>query len=248
MINEIPALDSFVLAKLRASIEQDGVREPIVEDEFGKIIDGHHRKQIADELGIECPSRTVTGLTEPEKYQLAWTLNLSRRHLSLEQKRAAWREHRGEVKHLLQEDPTRSDRSIGEQLGVHHSTVAADRQELESSGELATTEYQPSYGGGKREEREPQAENFADHKNETWISVVIGYACPSDEIRMRGEDPYPKESERLEWKSGRLPLTPNAPSNQAEFAVLLAEGFKRCQREVAERPMKTMTRRESIYA
>jgi hypothetical protein len=241
-VNEIPPIDDFDLRKLRESIQEHGIREPIVVDEFDKPIDGHNRLMIANELGIECPKRTITGLTEPEKYQLAWTLNLSRRHLSLEQKRAAWREHRGEVRHLLEENPTRSDRSIADQLGIDHKTVAADREALESGGEFPTTEYQPGYGGGKREEREPQAENFADHRNEVWFKLEIGYPCPSDEIRMRGEDPYPKESDRLSWYSGQQYLIASAPRNEADASALTAEIAQRVQREVRVRPLKTMAR------
>lgn len=238
--NLLPPLDDFDLRKLRESIQEHGVREPIIEDEFGKIIDGHHRQKIADELGIECPRRTVTGLTEPEKYEYAVTHNAARRQLTVEQKRAVWREHRSDIRHLLEEQPARTDRSIGEQIGVDHKTVAAVREELEERGEIPTIAYRQGGLGGVH--AEPQAENFADHRNELWFKLEIGYPCPSDEIRMRGEDPYPKESDRLSWHSGQLYLVSSAPTNGGEASELANEIGQRVSREIRSRPMKTMTR------
>lgn len=50
-------------------------------DEHGAILDGHHRQAIADELGIECPSVTRVGMSEPAKREHAIRLNLARRQL-----------------------------------------------------------------------------------------------------------------------------------------------------------------------
>ena len=245
MKDVLPPLDRFDYEKLAHSILHEGVQEPIVVNEYDVIIDGENRKEIADRFDMPCPKRVVTGLTPQEMRDLCVVLNAARRQLSIEQRREVWRSHRGDVKHLLTEQPTRSDRSIGEQLGVHHSTVAKDREDLESSGELATTEYKPSYGGGERVERDPReipAENFADHRNEVYLELTFGYPAPSAEIRRRGEDPYPQASDRLTWPSGRLYLTSPAPSNENEAAALLAEGFQRVSREMASRPLKTMSR------
>lgn len=54
---------------------------------------------------------------------------LHRRHLTQEQKRELIREQ-------VKETPERSNRQIGSALGVDHKTVAAQRSELESSGEI----------------------------------------------------------------------------------------------------------------
>jgi hypothetical protein len=56
---EMPALDPATEAALRASIERFGVLVPVVRDQHGRTIDGHHRARIADELGVAYPSDTV---------------------------------------------------------------------------------------------------------------------------------------------------------------------------------------------
>ena len=63
----LPPLDAETYAGLRANIALNGVQVPIVRDEEGCILDGFARAQIAQELGYECPSVTVKGLSEQEK-------------------------------------------------------------------------------------------------------------------------------------------------------------------------------------
>ncbi len=48
----MPALDDGTRAALRASIERHGVLVPVVVDDCGTIIDGHHRVEIARELKV----------------------------------------------------------------------------------------------------------------------------------------------------------------------------------------------------
>lgn len=82
----LPPLTPQEYATLRASIERDGIQYPVIKDENGVTIDGHHREAIANDLGIECPVEAVSGLTEQEKVERALVLNLGRRHLTKEQK------------------------------------------------------------------------------------------------------------------------------------------------------------------
>src|SRR4029077_2510050 len=240
--NVLPPMDDFDLDKLYASIIEHGVREAIVVDEFGKPIDGHYRKAIANTLVTTCPERTLTGMTEPEKYEYARTHNAARRHLTIEQRREIWDENRAEIKHLLLEQATRSDASIARQLGVDDHTVAKVREDLESSSDIRPTEHRFAYGGGERVEREPQAINNADHKGELYFKLDISYPSPSEEIRMRGTKPYPKESERLNWVSGQLYLVADAPRNFAEADALVDEIAERTKREMRKSsiPFKTM--------
>jgi len=55
----MPDLDPKTLEELRESIRDNGVVVPVVVDEFGNVLDGHHRKAIAGELGIDYPEITV---------------------------------------------------------------------------------------------------------------------------------------------------------------------------------------------
>lgn len=66
---------------LRQSIAENGVLEPVVFDDHGEILDGHHRVEIAEELGIEYPRRVIEGLDRPDKHMYALTVNVARRQL-----------------------------------------------------------------------------------------------------------------------------------------------------------------------
>jgi len=100
---------------------------PILIDEYKQIIDGDHRKRIADEFDYDCPEVVHEGLTEDEKRTLARALNLARRQLNREQKRKI-------IADQLVETPKRSSRWVAKMLGVSHPTVSSVRRELESSG------------------------------------------------------------------------------------------------------------------
>ncbi len=115
---------------LRDNIAQNGVLVPIIVDESGSIIDGHHRHKICEELGITDYPRTIlAGLNENEKRKVALELNLHRRHLTTEQKRDL-------IKQYLVETPDKSDRQIAANLGIDHKTVGAQRKILEATGEI----------------------------------------------------------------------------------------------------------------
>lgn len=116
---------------LRNNIALNGVLVPIVisDGQKRRIIDGNHRKQIADELGYECPEIVHDNLDEEEIRALARALNLARRQLNRQQKRQI-------IADQLRESANRSNRWIGKQLGVHHATVASVRSELAATGQI----------------------------------------------------------------------------------------------------------------
>lgn len=85
----MPPLSVEEYEALKADIAKRGVLVPVVTDEYGEIIDGHHRVQACQELGIaDWPVDVRAGLTEDEKLELAYTLNYARRQVSKEQKQA----------------------------------------------------------------------------------------------------------------------------------------------------------------
>src|SRR5436305_15199376 len=84
---ELPPLSAEERDGLRASIALHGVLVPIMLTEDGRIIDGNNRKQIADELGVDCPEVVQTGLAEEEVRALARSLNLARRQMNREARR-----------------------------------------------------------------------------------------------------------------------------------------------------------------
>ena len=99
----LPPLDAETYAGLRSNIAVNGVQVPIVIDERGYILDGFARAQIAEELGYECPSVTLRGLSEQEKRSQVRALNLARRLLDYSARSQI-------IADELKENPDRSNR------------------------------------------------------------------------------------------------------------------------------------------
>lgn len=125
---ELPSLPAEDYEALKANVAQHGILVPLLLTEDDRVTDGNHRRRIADELGIDCPEKVLTGLTEEAIRLLARSLNLARRQLTRKQKRAV-------VADQLRETPGRSNRWVARQLGVDHHTVASVRLDLERTGE-----------------------------------------------------------------------------------------------------------------
>ena len=119
----LPNLTEDEYAALVESIREHGYdpAHPVVVDEDGNILDGHHRDRAADECGISAPRVVLPGLTEEQKVEYALRANLQRRHLSQAQKRDL-------IRSELDRDPDRSDRAIGRLLGVDGKTVGTVRR------------------------------------------------------------------------------------------------------------------------
>lgn len=116
---------------LRQSIKENGVLEPVVFDEDGEILDGHHRVEIAEELGIEYPRRVIDDLDRPSKHMYALTVNVARRQLDHTTRGSLVAQMR--IRGL-------SIRRIAEVLGVSRGTVANDIAQLSNSGQLEQPE------------------------------------------------------------------------------------------------------------
>lgn len=112
-----PPLDAATEAALRASIERFGVIVPVVEDQHGRILDGHNRARIATELGVGYTRDIVKVSDDEEAREYVRTLNADRRHLTPEQRR--------EVVATLREEG-HSLRAIAGAVGVSHQQVARD--------------------------------------------------------------------------------------------------------------------------
>lgn len=122
----LPPLSTAEYEALREDIAVAGVLVPIDVDEHGEILDGHHRKQACDELGIDCPARVVEGIPEFAKADYALTVNLARRHLSQNERRQL-------VWNSVKDAPHLSDRQHARRCGVSPSTVKAVRDDLEAA-------------------------------------------------------------------------------------------------------------------
>lgn len=176
----MPSLTAEEYAELKADIEKRGVMVPIEFDEIGNVLDGYHRLQICEELGIkDYPKVIRVGMTEAEKLTHARKLNLARRHLTTIQKQEL-------IKAQLRETPERSDRQIARDLGVHQSTVGTQRKKLEQSGQVSKLDTSIGADGKeyprkpvsvfnptKREERAMKKPEVVERMQEDGISPLV---------------------------------------------------------------------------
>jgi hypothetical protein len=138
----MPPLAEAEYEALKASIAAGyDPAHPVVVDENGAVLDGHHRQQVCAGLGITAPIVMLPGLTEDQKHDYAVRANLACRHLTQLQKREL-------IAAELERGPGRSDREIGRLCGADHKTVASVRQ----SGEF------PQTGRWQRGERTDEEE------------------------------------------------------------------------------------------
>lgn len=135
-------------AELASSIADLGVLVPVLVDDEGNVLDGHHRQRIADDLGIDYPVEVKAGLTDAEKRTIALSLNVHRRHLDRDQKRAI-------IAASLTADPELSDRQHAERTGASDKTVGTVRKELEATAEIPQLKKRTGADGKKRSKRKP---------------------------------------------------------------------------------------------
>ncbi len=76
-----PRLNDAEYEALKTDIANRGVQVPVELDENGAILDGHHRVEIAEDLGIEYPTIVRSGFSEKEKREHVRYLNILRRQL-----------------------------------------------------------------------------------------------------------------------------------------------------------------------
>lgn len=148
----LPPLSEEEYANLKQSISEQGILVPVEYDEDGNILDGHHRIQIANELGIEIPSIVRSGMSEQQKRSHARTLNTVRRHLNREQKREVIRQE-------ILENPQESNNKIAKRLGVSDTTVGTVRNELGPDAQPswrqgADGKYYPATNANKKDENQ----------------------------------------------------------------------------------------------
>lgn len=154
----MPPLSADEYAELKSDIEARGVLVPVEYDEHGEVLDGHHRVQICKELGItEWPRVVRLGLSEAGKLTHARQLNLARRHLDREQKRAL-------IAQQLRDTPQQTSRQIARDLGCDHKTVETVREQMEESGEIPhfSERIDPRTGNASQPAERPTAYRYVD--------------------------------------------------------------------------------------
>jgi len=127
------------LAALRASIESEGLHDSIIIDTEGNVIDGHARRDICQELGIDwlAGADVRIGLTDLQKRTIAISVNLARRSTAPTQE-----QRREYAKILLQSnvdsESPESDARIAAVVGLSRQTVQRLRSQLAQSSKLKT--------------------------------------------------------------------------------------------------------------
>jgi ParB-like chromosome segregation protein Spo0J len=143
-------LPADVYDALKADIAETGMVYPVVLDEAGAVIDGHHRKRIAEELGIEYPATVLPGLSEEEKVDRSLALNLTGRKQSREEKRET-------IRRYLLRRPNVSDRHAARVTGASAPTVADVRRELERHEKILHVSDRVASDGRRGTGRKPNA-------------------------------------------------------------------------------------------
>lgn len=178
----MPPLTADEYADLRDDIATNGITVPVVYDQHGRLIDGHHRVAIAAELGIDAVPQVVREVVNAQEARsIAYALNLHRRHLSREQKRDL-------LAASIKADPGLSNREHAKRTGSSHPTAAAVRAELEESGEVE--ELSTRVGSDGVAQPAKKAEHACDLCGEHFTRPVwhcetcgehydLGVACPA---------------------------------------------------------------------
>lgn len=150
----MPRLSADEYAALEQDILARGVVYPIVVAADGRIVDGHHRDEIARKYSLHCPRVVIEGADEELRDQ-AFSLNAARRNFTREQKRDL-------VKRSLTEDPQKSDRHHARRTGVSNHTVAAVRADLVESGQIAhfSERIDPRTGNASQPATKPEPTTF----------------------------------------------------------------------------------------
>lgn len=124
----MPDLEAEAYRALKEDIAENGIIVPVTVDDNGHIIDGYHRWQAAEELGIEDEDRPVRvrdGLSEQEKRSLAYRLNMQRRQVDQQSKKELIKQRLNE---LIDAGIDKTDEDVADELGCARSLVTSTRK------------------------------------------------------------------------------------------------------------------------
>jgi len=162
----VPVPDAADLARLQASLQENGQEDPIDVTADGVILDGRTRWTVLQRLGARTITVRVVDL--PERDQTAYIIDraLARRHLTMAQKQVLNALLRDQIIEVRQPSQTSVDRGVGpmrmgysqteraEKLGVDRKTVQNwDDDPL--VGEISPTRPSPTHAVDKRGRPQP---------------------------------------------------------------------------------------------
>lgn len=129
-MNKLPRLTTWEYEELKKSIKKHGVLVPIeIDKKTGQIIDGWHRYQICQELGIKNYPVVERTLSEDVFNEIAIDLNVARRQLSPEQIKEIRQRQEEYALRLRREGKTQKE--VAEKVGVTQQAI--DKWEKDSN-------------------------------------------------------------------------------------------------------------------
>lgn len=199
---------------LRQSIKTLGVRNPVIVDEGWGIIDGGNRIRIADELGLTTiPVTVLPGLSEETKRQIALDLNVARRQLTPEEKRAA---RIAKVVELRQEG--KSIRQIEQETGIPRTQVERDLKTIVHSVDNPAPDRINTSDGRTYPARRPESPPVAEPE------LTQAGDPEEDEDDWEEEEPTPARETTEEREARRLSdlaaAAEDSPSVSSRWSLL----------------------------
>lgn len=195
--NILPDLTTWEYDALKASIRRWKVIVPVVKDEHDNIIDGHQRVRACEELGIaDYPVLTLAGLTEDEKRDHAYILNLVRRRLNHQQQCDL-------IAAELRRTPDLSDNWIAHILGTTDKTVAGVRRELIATSEIPKLDALRGKDGKYRRVTRITTNTAKEAERAQAALKILGDDAPKRNLAVRLVERAAKRAQKLETLRGR---------------------------------------------
>jgi site-specific DNA-methyltransferase (adenine-specific) len=195
--NTMPNLTSWEYDALKKSIRRWKVILPVVKDENGDVIDGLQRVKACEELGIaDYPVLTLAGLTEDEKHDHSYILNLVRRRLNQDQMREL-------IAAELRRTPDLSDNWLAQILGTTDKTVAAVRNQLISSSEIPKLNALRGKDGKYRRVTRIVTNTAKEVERAQEALKYLGDKAPKKDLELRLAERQVKRVQRLKLTNGR---------------------------------------------
>jgi ParB-like chromosome segregation protein Spo0J len=164
--NDVPPASDEQRRLLRGDLQRNGLIQPVVivtiADGPEQLLDGITRLDMLEANGAEVIDaagrlmvkfRTVSLPDDAAALAYVLSLNLYRRHLSLDDRRRL-------LKKVLTASPEKSDRQVGKIVGLSHPTVAHERKKLEGEGDVEKLTTSTDTKGRKQPRK--RAKSFAD--------------------------------------------------------------------------------------
>lgn len=226
------ALPAHIEDALRASIERFGVLVPVVRDQHGNTIDGHHRARVADSLGVKYRLDVIQVADEDEAREIARTLNSDRRQLTEEQRRDVVRALAEETVKLRGEEVAKhTPRAIAGALGVSLKTVQDDLDELTTTSQLDRPQKSLGLDGKVRPTRRPTvvaAKNEREAERAQEALVKLGDDTPSVPVLdVKRAERMARDAEREDRQRDAAALDAVPPAiDAADITVNLGEWWQ----------------------